>query len=117
MIRHDSILLLVKAALNLHAHVRLRKLNLVYIISFILSLKRILTRRLSPVVEHGFEVYVVYFYRHFTLILWKHGEVNQRGLLLGEITYATACQLDSLSFFRRYFFAVKDNQLRHTLQH
>ena len=92
MKRHDSILLLlVKAALNLHAHVRLRKLNLVHKISFILSLRRILTRRLSPVVEHGFEVYVVYFYGDFTLILWKDGEVNQRGLLLSEVTYATAC--------------------------
>ena len=63
---NNSILLLMEAPLDLHAHERLRVFYLVDKISFILSLRRNLSRRFGSVVEHGFEVDVVYFYGHFS---------------------------------------------------
>ena len=117
MKRNNSILLLVKTTLNLHSHKRLRILYLVRKISFIVSLWRNLSRRLRPVVEHGFEIYVVHFDWHFPLGLGEHSKVNQRSLLLCEVACPAPCELDTLPFFRGYFFPIKNDKLRHPLQY
>lgn len=115
MERHNSIILVIVTALNLHAHVWLLIFNLIHEISFKLSLGKHILRgllRLLLVVKHSLKVYIIYFDLNFTLRLCK---VDQWCILLSDVKNGTTTsKLNALAFFLWNFFSVENNQLWHT---